>query len=76
MDIKLEDIKALIIKAETQIDEKKINENVILTDIGCDSLDMMNIFLQIQEKYDVQINDEDVEKLNTIKNIINFLKNK
>jgi len=37
---------------------------------------MMNILLQIQEKYDVQINDEDVEKLNTIKNIINFLKNK
>jgi len=76
MDIKFQDIRELIIKAETQIDEKKIDENVVLTDIGCDSLDMMNILLQIQEKYDVQINDEDVEKLNTIKNIINFLKNK
>ncbi|MBT5398979.1 hypothetical protein HOL24_00395 [bacterium] len=76
MKVKSDDIIDIIKNAGTQADALLLNEYAILRDIGCDSLDMMNVFLHIQEKYDVEIDDDDIDKLNTVHDFLNFINKK
>lgn len=75
MKAKAEEIFRIIKDAETMIAPDKLTENADLRDIGADSLDMMNILLSIQEKYGVEVPDEDIEKLASISDICNYLNN-
>ena len=76
MKVKSDDIIDIIKNAGTQADALLLNEYAILRDIGCDSLAMMNAFLHIQEKYDVEIDDDDIDKLNTVHDFLNFINKK
>jgi acyl carrier protein len=40
---------------------------------GIDSLEMMSIFLGIEEKFDIKIPDEDTDKLDSIASIMEYL---
>jgi acyl carrier protein len=42
-------------------------------DLGVDSLDMFNILLELEEKYEIDFPEEDVEKLNTVNLIVAFI---
>ncbi|WP_343190162.1 phosphopantetheine-binding protein [Buchnera aphidicola (Mollitrichosiphum nigrofasciatum)] len=39
-----------------------------------DSLDMIEIIMDIENKFDIEIKDETIEKLNNIKDLINYVK--
>lgn len=41
--------------------------------LGIDSLDMFNILMQIEEKYQVKIPDGDIEKLSSIEALLRYL---
>lgn len=48
------------------VDRKQINEQTSLTDdLGADSLDMVELIMALEEEFDVQIPDEQAEKLKT-----------
>jgi len=47
-----------------------------LKKLGIDSLDMVNILLVIEEKYNIGVPDEDINKLNTINIMYNYLNEK
>jgi acyl carrier protein len=42
-------------------------------DIGIDSLDMMSILLSLQERYGIEIPDEDVDRLGTLGEIAAYV---
>ena len=42
-------------------------------DLGSDSLAMMELIMEVEEQFDVEISDADVEALQTPKDLINFL---
>ena len=44
-----------------------------LTDQGVDSLGLFNIILLLQEKYDLEIPDADIDAMDTIQAIIDYL---
>lgn len=44
-----------------------------LKDLGVDSLDVAGIFLAIQEKLGVRVPDSDIDGLNTVRLIANYL---
>ena len=67
------EIIQIIKEEETQIDMAALDDDIDLRQIGADSLDMMNIFLAIQEKYNVEIPDEDIEHLPNITAICSYL---
>jgi acyl carrier protein len=67
------DIISAIESAGASVDISKINGSDSLRDAGLDSLDMMNFFMGIEEKYDVKISDEDLAALDTIDNIIAYM---
>jgi len=43
-------------------------------DLGADSLDIVELVMAMEEEFDVEIPDEDVEKLRTIGDAIDYLK--
>lgn len=45
----------------------------LVDDIGADSLDVVEVVMQIEEKFDIEISDEEVEKLTTVQEIIDYV---
>lgn len=55
-----------IISRQTDINEENLNENTALEDIVADSLDIVEMLMDIEEAFDIEIPDEDVKKLSTV----------
>jgi len=75
MIVTAEEIRSIIGEADTMADMEVLQNNVSLTEQGVDSLDMANIYLLIEEKFEVKLPDEDVSQLGTVENIVNYLQN-
>lgn len=71
-----EDIRSIIEEAETMADMDTLKNDVALTQQDVDSLDMANILLLIEEKFDVKIPDEDMSQLQSVDGIVNYLSGK
>jgi len=46
----------------------------ILEDLGADSLDVVELVMAIEEEFDIEIPDEEAEKIQTIADATNYLK--
>ncbi len=57
-------------------DLNNVSNDTSLTEAGVDSLDMANILLGIEEKYEVKIPDEDMDQLDSIDAIVKYLASK
>ena len=55
-----------IIGRQTDIDEEKLGENTTLDDVVADSLDIVEMLMEIEEAFDIDIPDSDAEKLTTV----------
>jgi acyl carrier protein len=42
-------------------------------DLGADSLDLVELIMAMEEEFDVEIPDEDAEKINTVQNAIDYI---
>jgi acyl carrier protein len=73
MNVSQELIASLIDGAGVAADISGIKGDMPLRDAGIDSLDMMNVFLAIEEKFAIRIPDEDIQKLDTMDNIVRYL---
>ncbi|RME60794.1 acyl carrier protein [Candidatus Parcubacteria bacterium] len=76
MDVTHKEIFEIIENAGVAADISQINNDTSLTDAGVDSLDMANVLLGIEEKYDIKIPDEDMDKLDSINAIVAYLAKK
>jgi len=45
-------------------------------DLGADSLDTVELVMAFEEEFDVEIPDEDAEKMNVVKDAVSYLKDK
>ena len=69
-----EEIRACI-SSQLNIDEEEIKmESSFINDLGADSLDIVELIMQLEEKYDIEFPDEDVEKIVTVGNIVEYIK--
>ncbi len=57
-------------------DESEISETTTLQDLGADSLDVMDLGMDVKEKWDVEIKREDLNKLVTVKDFVNYIQEK
>jgi acyl carrier protein len=46
-----------------------------MDDLGADSLDTVELVMQIEEEFDIEIPDEDSELLKTVEQLVTYLKN-
>ena len=73
MKATIEDIKEIIEHAEVLGDVSEMKNDVPLSEQGIDSLDVVNVYLLIEEKYSIKIPDEDLNKLTTIIEIVEYV---
>ena len=56
--------------------EECVPEASFIDDLGADSLDLVELIMEMEETFDVQIADSELEKIRTIKDVIDYLRDK
>jgi acyl carrier protein len=56
--------------------EECVLEASFIDDLGADSLDLVELIMEMEEVFGVEIADEELEKIRTVKDVIEFLKSK
>ena len=60
-----------------EIDKDKIKpESKIIEDLGADSLETLELVMALEEEFNIEIPDEDAEKMKTIDDVIIYLDKK
>ena len=69
-------VKEIIID-KLGIEENKITlEARFIEDLGADSLDTVELIMQFEEEFDIEISDDDAEKLTTVGSSVNYIDSK
>ena len=69
-------VKEIIID-KLGIEESKITlEARFIEDLGADSLDTVELIMQFEEEFDIEISDDDAEKLNTVGSSVDYINSK
>ena len=73
----MEDRIKEIIADQLGIDVEQIKpESKFVDDLGADSLDVVELIMAFEEEFDVEIPDEDAEKIQTVGDVIEYIKEK
>ena len=68
-----EKVKEIIID-QLGVEEKQVNTQAsFIDDLGADSLDTVELVMALEEEFDVEIPDEDAEKIGTVQNAIDYI---
>jgi acyl carrier protein len=66
-----------IIVSKLGVDEAQITHEASFTnDLGADSLDTVELVMEFEKAFNIQIPDEDAEKISTVGDAINYLNSK
>lgn len=66
-----------IIAEQLNLDAEEIKlETSFKDDLGADSLDLFEVVMSLEEEYDIEIPPEEVSNLNTVAEVIEYLKSK
>ena len=66
-----------IIAEQLGVDENQITDDASFTeDLGADSLDTVELVMAFEEEFDIEIPDEEAEKLSSVGNAITYLDEK
>jgi len=56
--------------------EECVPEASFLDDLGADSLDLFELIMKMEEVFNLEVVDEELEKIRTVQDVIDFLRNK
>ena len=62
------------IAEQTGIDENSITlEATFREDLNIDSIDLVELIMQLEEEYDIEFDDDQAESLKTVGDVVNYL---
>lgn len=64
---------AALVAEKLNIDKSRITQTSTLTDLGADSLDLVEIIMKMEEQFGIEINDEDAEKMNNMADVVAYI---
>ncbi|MDD4773626.1 MAG: acyl carrier protein [Eubacteriales bacterium] len=71
-----EKVKAILIE-DLQIPESDITiDSELIADLGINSLELADLILMCEEKFNVEIKDEDIHKFISVGDVVNYLTEK
>ena len=66
-----------VIADKLEVDALKITPEANFTDdLGADSLDVVELVMALEEEFDVEIPDEEAEKLQTVQSVVDYINTK
>jgi acyl carrier protein len=69
-------IKDIIVEQLGVDPERVASEASFIDDLGADSLDIVELVMAMEEEFNIEIPDEDAEKLRTVADVQNYLEKK
>ena len=73
-DKNVEDKVKQIIVEQLGVDEGEVTQNAsFVDDLGADSLDTVELVMAFEEAFDIEIPDEDAEKIRTVSDAIDYI---
>lgn len=72
----LEDIIEVVVE-QLSVDAGEVKvESKFVEDLGADSLDVVELVMALEEKFDIEIPDEEAEKIQTVQNVLDYVDSK
>lgn len=72
----LEKVKKVVLDKLNVSEDQITEEASFIDDLGADSLDVVELVMGLEEEFEVQIPDEDAEKIRTVKQAVEYLESK
>jgi acyl carrier protein len=73
-DMTIEEKVKQIIVEELGVDEPEVTPNArFIEDLGADSLDTVELVMRFEEEFDIEIPDEDAEKIQSVRDAITYI---
>ena len=71
----IEEKMAEIIVEQLSVDKEKVVAGAsFVDDLGADSLDLVELIMAMEEEFDVEIPDEDAEKIASVQDAVDYVK--
>ncbi len=72
----VEDKVKEIIVEQLNVEENQVNGPAsFIDDLGADSLDTVELVMALEEAFEIEIPDEEAEKIGTVQNAIDYINN-
>jgi acyl carrier protein len=71
-----ERVKSIIVEQLGVSLEEVTPQASFIEDLGADSLDIVELIMALEEEYDMEIPDEDAEKIQTVNDVISYIQGK
>ena len=70
-----EKVKEIVVD-QLGVDDKQVTTSAsFIDDLGADSLDTVELVMALEEEFDIEIPDEDAEKIVMVQDAIDYIKN-
>ena len=74
-DAIFEKVKEVIMDQLAAEDDAVKMETSFIDDLGADSLDIVELIMALEEEFDLQIPDNEAEKIMTVGDVVEYIKN-
>ncbi|MBN2644745.1 MAG: acyl carrier protein [Desulfuromonadaceae bacterium] len=65
-----------IVAEQLGVEEDQVTlEASFMDDLGADSLDTVELVMALEEEFDIEISDEDAEKIQTVQDAVSYVEN-
>ena len=68
-----DEVKEVIVEQLNVAPEEVKPEAKFVEDLGADSLDVVEMIMALEEKFEIEIPDSDAEKIQTVQDVVNYI---
>lgn len=72
----IDDIKEVVVEQLSVSADEVKDDAKFVEDLGADSLDVVELVMALEEKFDIEIPDDEAEKIQTLNDVVTYIDSK